>query len=156
MPFPSWSQHVCFLMLDYNSSFLSPFYQSAKPSCVKTPTYLPPVQPGPRLFSQAEDQSHPTPPCPTFPTGAKMAPGGVHHLSLPLLLPVTALLLSLLLTGSLALCKYTERPRCSRWPLGFNPDIWCMEMLQRAGLWKVKKCCRTVLSFHWAASATFP
>lgn len=35
-----------------------------------------------------------------------MATGGAPRLSLPLLLPVTTLLLSLLLTGSHALCKY--------------------------------------------------
>lgn len=35
-----------------------------------------------------------------------MAAGSVHHLSLPLLLPVSCLLLSLLLTGSHALREY--------------------------------------------------
>ncbi|XP_075896711.1 receptor-type tyrosine-protein phosphatase S isoform X4 [Nelusetta ayraudi] len=41
-----------------------------------------------------------------------MAPGRVHHLSLPLLLPVAALLLSLLLTGSFALSspRFTKVP----------------------------------------------
>lgn len=35
-----------------------------------------------------------------------MAAGSVHRLSLPLLLPVSSLLLSLLLTGSHALSEY--------------------------------------------------
>lgn len=38
-----------------------------------------------------------------------MAASSVHHLSLPLLLPVTSLLLSLLLTGSYALREYQRR-----------------------------------------------
>lgn len=62
-------------------------------------------------------------PAPPLPAGAKMAPGRVHHLSLPLLLPVAALLLSLLLTGSFALCKCQDAGqlrRCSRRPRRFN------------------------------------
>lgn len=86
--------------------FFCLFLQSAKPFCVKTPTF--PPQSGPRRSSQVKDQPHPTPPCPPFPTGAKMATIGAPRLSLPLLLPVTSLLLSLLLTGSHALCKYQD------------------------------------------------
>lgn len=61
------------------------------------------------LGSPARSRISPTPPLPApypFPTGAKMATGGAPRLSLPLLLPVTTLLLSLLLTSSHALCKY--------------------------------------------------
>lgn len=44
-------------------TFLFPvFLQSAKPSCVKTPTF--PARSGPRLSGQVKDQSHPAPPCP--------------------------------------------------------------------------------------------
>ena len=88
----------------------SVFSQSAKPSCVKTPTF--PAQLGPRLSGQVKDQSHsqphPAPPNPTSPTGAKMATDGAPRLSLPLLLPVTTLLLALLLTSAHALCKHQD------------------------------------------------
>ncbi|XP_044056869.1 receptor-type tyrosine-protein phosphatase S isoform X14 [Siniperca chuatsi] len=82
-----------------------------QPSCVKTPTFR--AQSGPRLASQVKDQSRPTPPCPLFPTGAKMATSGAPRLSLPLLLPVTTLLLSLLLTSSHAL----SQPRFTKVPV---------------------------------------
>lgn len=67
-----------------------------------------PEQLRPRLSGQAEDRPRPAlpRPLPPFPPGANMAAGSVHHLSLPLLLPVTSLLLSLLLTGSYALREY--------------------------------------------------
>lgn len=89
-------------------SFFFFILQSFQPSQVNTSAV--PVQLRPRLSGQAEDRPRPAPPhpapLPPFLTGATMAAGGVHHLSLPLLLPVSSLLLSLLLTGSHALREY--------------------------------------------------
>lgn len=70
-----------------------------------------PCSVGPRLSGQVEDRSHPTPSCPPIPTVTKMATGGAPRFSLPRLLPVTTLLLSLLLTSSHALCK-SKDARC--------------------------------------------
>lgn len=48
-----------------------------------------------------------------------MAAGSIHHLSLPLLLPVTSLLLSLLLTSSHALREYKKRRLMNLQPFFF-------------------------------------
>lgn len=90
-------------------------------------------------------------PAPPLPAGAKMAPGQVHHLSLPLLLPVAALLLSLLLTGSFALCKCQDAGqlrRCSRRPRRFNLYIWYMEIPAGERRTQSWKCGWKLLSSH--------
>ncbi|KAA8589471.1 hypothetical protein FQN60_012836 [Etheostoma spectabile] len=61
----------------------------------------------------------PTPPCPPFPPRAKMATSGAPRLSLPILLPATSLLLSLLLTASHALCT-TEVDKCYYYQASFS------------------------------------
>lgn len=102
--------HHCSKMCLKSCFFYFFILQSFQPYCVNTSAVL--VQLRPRLTGQAEDRSAsprlalPRTPLPTFPTGANMAAAGVHRLSLPLLLPVSSLLLSLLLTGSDALCEY--------------------------------------------------
>ena len=97
-------------LLSQNSSKI-PFFlfilQSFQPSCVNTSAV--PVQLRPKI-----GPAPPRPAFPTFPTGANMAAGSVHHLSLPLLLPVSSLLLSLLFTGSHALREYESAGAPSR------------------------------------------
>jgi len=70
------------------------------------------------LGSPARSSYNPT--LPPLPAAAKMATNGTPRLSMPLLLPVTSLLLSLLLTCSNALCKYqdaTLRYNCKHFKL---------------------------------------
>lgn len=66
-----------------------------------------------------------------------MATSGAPRLSLPLLLPVTALLLSLLLTGSHALCKYQDTDEsCQYWSqLFYAAPLWDSPFISDTQWW---------------------